>query len=79
MAHAVLQILHTLIVQVIIVDVELGTGIGTLSSTESDVDKVFAEDTVEDAVTPVSVILPDFVNHILRKKSARVRSKTEPS
>lgn len=51
-------------VQVVVVDVELGVGISGACGAESDTNKVFAEDTAEDAVSKLAVLGEDLVHDI---------------
>jgi hypothetical protein len=56
------------IVEVIVVDVELGAGVDGSCGTEGDVDEVFAQDPVEDAVTEGTVVLENLIADILHRK-----------
>ena len=48
----------------VVVDVQLGVGVGGTSSLESDADKVLTEDTVEDAVAQGTVLVEDLVDNV---------------
>jgi hypothetical protein len=61
------------VVKVVVVHVELGTGVDGSRSAEGNVNKLFTEDTVEDAVTPSAVVFEDFVTDILAEMSLRPR------
>jgi hypothetical protein len=57
--------LGTSIIQVVVVDVELRIRVCGTSSFEGNVNKVFAKNSIENTVSPGSIILEDFVNNIL--------------
>lgn len=53
------------VVEVVVVDVELCSGVCGLCCTESNVDELFSEEAVENRVTPSTVFFKDFVDDIL--------------
>jgi hypothetical protein len=61
--HGVVN-LGTSIVQVVVVDVELRVGVGSASSAEGEVDELFTKNSVEDAVTEVTVVFEDLVDDV---------------
>lgn len=50
----------------VVVDVQLGVGVGGARSFEGEADKVLAEDVVEDRGPERAVLVEDLVNDILR-------------
>jgi hypothetical protein len=54
-----------LVVKAVVVDVEFGIWVGSAGSTESDADKVFAENIAEDRGAEGAIIAEDLIDDVL--------------